>query len=134
MWQKIFAVISIPLIISCVSLGPSGPNPEQGAKVEEYLIDFSKNIEGRRILDERLPPDLDSEKFFAFLARDYSPKKYIDQVREYPVRVYPDGDSYILVLCDREGRWILFKDLGRTTDKVDHPFGREERRIPCEEP
>ncbi|PKN62618.1 MAG: hypothetical protein CVU57_23505 [Deltaproteobacteria bacterium HGW-Deltaproteobacteria-15] len=132
MWHRIFAVISIAFIISCASLAPSS-RAQQAAEVEEYLIDFSKNIEGRRILDERLPPDLDVEKFFAFLALDYSSKSYIERVREYPVKVYSDGESYILVLCDQDGKWILFKDLGRTTDKVDYPFGREGKMVPCQE-
>lgn len=132
MWFRFVIVLSLAFTISCSSLEPSLRPSDQGAEVEEYLIDFSKKIEGRRILGEQLPPDLDAEKFFAILAQDYQDGKFIDRVREYPVRVLPDGESYILILCDRDRKWILFKDLGRTIDKVDYPYGRQGIRIPCE--
>jgi hypothetical protein len=132
MWLRLIVVILLALTTSCASLDPSRRTLEQADEVEEYLIDFSKNIEGRKLLDQNLPPDLDADKFFAFLAADYPNKRLIGKVREYPVKVYPDGDSYILVLCDRDGKWIIFKDLGRTIDKVDFPYGREGKRVPCD--
>lgn len=132
MWLRLIVVVSLTFTISCASLDPSLRTIEQAAEVEEYLIDFSKNIAGRKLLDQNLPPDLDADKFFTFLSADYPNKRLIGKFREYPVKVYPDGDSYILVLCDRAGKWILFKDLGRTFDKVDFPYGREGKRVHCE--
>ena len=44
-----------------------GFDRQEVAELEEYLIDFSKKIEGHRVSTGPLPSDLDAEKFFSIL-------------------------------------------------------------------
>jgi len=103
------------------------------AELEEYLIDFSKKIEGHRLLTGPLPSDLNAEKFFSILEQYYPDKEIFRKVNKYPVRVYPEGNSYVLILCDQESKLILYKDLGRTITFIDYPYWREGKKIPCNE-
>lgn len=99
--------------------------------LEEYLIDFSKKIEGYKLKGGSLPTDLDGDSFFAVLEELGPGKEMIEAVREYPVRVYFEGGDYVLVLCDRDSRYALMKDLGQTTDKVDFRYLAEGIQAPC---
>lgn len=113
--------------------------PSQGwdhkevAELEEYLIDFSKKIEGHRLLTGSLPSDLNAEKFFSILERYYPDKEIIERVKRYPVKVSPETHSYVLILCDQSSKFILYKDLGRTITFVDYPYWREGKKILCQE-
>jgi hypothetical protein len=101
------------------------------AELEEYLIDFSKKIEGHRLSTGPLPSDLNADKLFSILEQYYPDKEIIQKVKKYPVRVYSENNSYVLILCDQESKFILYKDLGRTITFVDHPYWREREKIPC---
>ncbi len=79
----------------------------------------------------RLPVDLDSEKFFTILSDYYPGKDMIRDVRGYPVKVKAEGDDYELTLCDKESKFILLKDLGKTTDKVDFRYWAEGKKVDC---
>lgn len=102
------------------------------AGLEEYLIDFSKKIEGHKLLNGPLPADLNAEKFFAILDPYYPDKSIIAKVREYPVKVSPHGESYVLTLCDKKSRFMLYKDLGETITLVDFPYWREKKKEKCQ--
>jgi len=108
-------------------------DPKEVSELEEYLIDFSKKIEGHRLLTGPLPSDLSAEKFFSILENYYPDKKIIKIVRKYPVRVSREGESYVLILCDKGSRMTLYKDLGGTITHVDFPYWREGKKVPCQE-
>jgi len=108
-------------------------DPKEVSELEEYLIDFSKKIEGYRLQAGSLPPDLDTKKFFSILEQYYPDKKIIKIVKKYPVRVSLEGESYVLILCDKGSRMALYKDLGGTITRVDFPYYREGQRPPCHE-
>lgn len=108
-------------------------DPKEVSELEEYLIDFSKKIEGYRLQTGSLPPDLDAKKFFSILEQYYPDKNIIKIVKKYPVQVSLEGESYILILCDKGSRMALYKDLGSTITHVDFPYYREGQRPPCHE-
>ena len=108
-------------------------DPKEVSELEEYLIDFSKKIEGYRLQAGSLPPDLDAKKFFSILEQYYPDKKIIKIVKKYPVRVSLEGESYVLILCDKGSRMALYKDIGSTITHVDFPYYREGQRPPCHE-
>ena len=83
------------------------------------------------ILNGPLPPDLDAAKFFAILAPYYQNKEPIQKVKSYPVRVILQEESYVLILCDKEAKFIVYKDLGKTIDFVDYRYWHEHKQIPC---
>jgi len=112
---------------------PQEIDPEEVSELEEYLIDFSKKIEGHRLQTGSLPPDLDAEKFFSILESYYPDKKIIKVVRKYQVRVFREGESYVLILCDKASKMALYKDLGSTIIFVDFPYYREGKKVPCQE-
>jgi hypothetical protein len=56
------AIIFSLLGLECNQSSP-GIDPEEVSELEEYLIDFSKKIEGHRLQTGSLPPDLDANKF-----------------------------------------------------------------------
>ena len=108
-------------------------DPKEVSELEEYLIDFSKKIEGYRLQTGSLPPDLDAKKFFSILEQYYPNKNIIKIGKKYPVRVSLEGESYVLILCDKGSRMALYKDLGSTITRVDFPYYREGQRPPCHE-
>ena len=108
-------------------------DPKEVSELEEYLIDFSKKIEGYRLQTGSLPPDLDAKSFFSILEQYYPNKNIIKIVKKYPVRVSLEGESYVLILCDKGSRMALYKDLGSTITRVDFPYYREGQRPPCHE-
>ena len=129
-----FWLFVIFLLAACPWFQPSqGFDRQEVAELEEYLIDFSKKIEGHRLITGALPSDLNAEKFFSILEQYYPDKEIIRKVKKYPVRVYPEGNSYVLILCDQESKFILYKDLGRTITFIDYPYWREEKKVPCNE-
>ncbi len=132
---RIFLLWSV-IIFSAVGLQCGRPSqeidPKEVSELEGYLIDFSKKIEGYRLQTGSLPPDLDAKKFFSILENYYPDKKVIKIVKKYPVRVSREGDSYVLILCDKGARMSLYKDLGSTTTFVDFPYYREGQKIYCQ--
>lgn len=108
-------------------------DPKEVSELEEYLIDFSKKIEGHRLQTGSLPPDLDAKKFFSILESYYPDKKILSTVKKYPVRVSREGESYVLILCDKGSRGALYKDLGATITHVDFPYYREGQKVACHE-
>jgi hypothetical protein len=108
-------------------------DPKEVSELEEYLIDFSKKIEGHKLQTGSLPLDLDAEKFFSILEKYYPDKEIIKKVKKYPVRVSRQGESYVLILCDKASKMALYKDLGSTITFVDFPYYREGQRPPCHE-
>jgi hypothetical protein len=107
-------------------------DPKEVSELGGYLIDFSKKIEGYWRQTGSLPPDLDAKKFFSILEDHYPDKKIIKIVKKYPAWVSREGDSYVLILCDRKARMSLYKDLGSTTNFVDFPYYREGQKIYCQ--
>jgi hypothetical protein len=105
-----------------------GVNPEEADILEDYLIDFSKALKGKP-----LPRDLDAEKFFDVLQKHYTNQEAINEVRQYHVEVDNDADSYDILICDRQHKWRLYKDLGKTTDHVEYPYWPERKEIECQE-
>ena len=88
-------------------------------------------MEGHRLIKGALPPNLDATEFFAILGSYYQNKDIIEKVRVYPVTVICDEESYILILCDRDSKFILYKDLGRTINFVDYPYWRQGKQVTC---
>ncbi len=133
---RIFLLWSV-IIFSVVSLRCSQSSqeidPKEISELEEYLIDFSKKIEGHRLQSGSLPPDLDAKRFFSILENYYPDKKIINIVKKYPVRVSREGESYVLILCDKGSKMALYKDLGSTITQVDFPYYREGKKVPCQE-
>ena len=105
-----------------------GVKPEEADVLEDYLIDFSKALKGKS-----LPTDLDAEKFFDVLEKYYTNKEAINEVKQYYVEVTNDADSYDIVICDRQHKWRLYRDLGKTTDHVEYPYWPERKEIECQE-
>ena len=95
-------------------------------ELEQYLIEFSKALEGKKS-----PPDIDAEKFFATLQKYYFNPEVIEKVKQFPMTVENDGNSYILTCCDREGKYKLYRDLGKTTDYTDDAYWPDRRAVPC---
>ncbi len=126
-----FVILSL---VSC-SWSPSSQeiDPKEVSELEEYLIDFSKKIEGHRLQTGSLPSDLDAKKFFSILENYYPDKKIIKIIRKYPVQVSREGESYVLILCDKGSRMALYKDIGSTITHVDFPYYREGKKVPCHE-
>jgi len=108
-------------------------DPKEVSELEEYLIDFSKKIEGHRLQTGSLPPDLDVKRFFSILEKYYPDNKILKIVKKYPVQVSREGESYILILCDKGSKVALYKDLGSTITHVDFPYYREGQKVPCHE-
>lgn len=130
----IFWSLIIFILAACAWFQYShGFDPQETAELEEYLIDFSKKIEGHRLSTGPLPPDLNADKFFSILEQYYPDEEIMRKVKKYPVRVYLEPDSYVLILCDQESKFILYKDLGRTITFVDYPYWREGKKVPCGE-
>jgi hypothetical protein len=133
---KILLLCSVIIFsISCCPgfLSSGGFDHKEVAELEEYLIDFSKKIEGHRLLTGPLPSDLNAEKFFSILEKYYPDREMIQKVKKYPVRVSLENHSYVLILCDKESKLILYKDLGKTITLVDYPYWREGKRVSCRE-
>ena len=107
-------------------------DPKEVSELEEYLIDFSKKIESYRLQTGSLPPDLSADKFFSILGNYYPDKKIIKIVKKYPVKVSREGESYVLILCDKGSKMALYKDLGSTITHVDYPYYREGQKVPCQ--
>jgi hypothetical protein len=133
----IIFLVDLFIILSLVffSCRPSSQeiDPKEVSELEEYLIDFSKKIESHRLQTGSLPPDLDVKKFFSILEKYCPDKKIIKVVKKYPVRVSREGESYILILCDKGSKMALYKDFGSTITHVDFPHYREGQRVPCQE-
>gem|GEM_PF-1024744 len=104
----------------------------QVANLDDCLVDFSQKIKGHQLQQGALPPDLNTEKFFSILETYYQDKECLENVRAYPVRVTIESDSYVLILCDKESKFIHYKDLGKTTDFVDFPYDRQQKLVPCD--
>ncbi len=103
-------------------------SPEQEYnELESYLIDISKRLDGYRF-----PPDLDAQKFFSILEQNYPNKKAIDKLQSYPVRASNEKESYVVEFCDKDHKYTINKDYGRTTDKVDYPYWRQDERVLCD--
>jgi len=105
-----------------------GVHPEEADLLEDYLIDFSKALKGKP-----LPRDLDAEKFFAVLEKHYTNQEAINEVKQYHVEVTNDADSYDIVICDKQHKWRLYRDLGKTIDYVEYPYWPERKEIECQE-
>ena len=106
-----------------------GVNPEAADILEDYLIDFSKALKGKS-----LPRDLDAEKFFDVLEKHYTNQEAINEVKQYHVEVdNDDSESYDILICDRQHKWRLYRDLGKTTDHVEYPYWPERKEIECQE-
>ena len=120
---------------ACSPLFLTSPSTDlrDAAELEEYLIDFSKKMEGHRLLTGSLPSDLNTEIFFSILEKYYPDKEIILKVKKYPVKVFIEGDSYKLALCDQQSRLMLYRDLGETITFVDYPYWREGKEVPCQE-
>lgn len=127
------ALLTVFFALSCSTIPPSQVQDKEIAEIEDYLVDFSKKVEGYRLINGSLPSDLDSDKFFAILDDYYKAnRKPIQKVREFPVFVHPEGENYVLVVCSKDSVFSSYRDLGRTTDRVDFPYWREGKRVPCE--
>jgi len=61
------SIIFFSLVFCSRPQSSQGLDPKEVAELEEYLIDFSKKIEGHRLLTGTLPSDLNAEKFFSIL-------------------------------------------------------------------
>jgi hypothetical protein len=124
----IFSLLGLPCRHSSQEI-----DPKEVSELEEYLIDFSKKIEGHRLQTGSLPPDLEVKRFFSILEKYYPDNKILKIVKKYPVRVSREGESYILILCDKGSKMALYKDLGSTITHVDFPYYREGQKVPCHE-
>lgn len=127
----LFALFILVSGYSCASHQQALALYPEIANLEEYLIDFSKKIEGHRLMEGSLPPNLDATEFFTILGPYYRKKEIVEKVRAYPVTVMRDEESYVLVLCDKDSKFIIYKDLGRTIDFVDYPYFREGKTVSC---
>jgi hypothetical protein len=123
-------VIPVFFILSC-STSLSLADKSQIAELDDCLVDFSQKIKGHTLLQSPLPQDLDAEKLFSILDTYYQDKGCLKKVKVYPVRVYIEDDSYTLILCDKDSKFTLYKDLGKTTDFVDFPYYRQQKEVPC---
>ena len=133
---RIFLLWSMIIIsLACCPFFQStqGLDHKEIAELEEYLIDFSKKMEGHRLLTGSLPSDLNAEKFFSILEQYFPDKEIIEKVRRYPIRVSPENHSYVLILCDQNSKFVLYKDLGQTITFIDYPYWRQGENVPCQE-
>ncbi len=118
-------------LFACSSL-PTSSSVSDFADQEEYIIDFSKKIEGYQLANGPLPKNLNADVFFALLQPFYKDTGIMEKVRKYPVAVFNEGESYVLILCDKDARFTVLKDLGATTDRIDFPYYREQKQVPCD--
>lgn len=125
-----YSVVILSLT-SCSLFHPPVVTDTEVAYLEDYLVDFSQKIQGYTLLNGLLPPDLDAPKFFVILEPYYPNKEPIEKIKLYPVRVLPQDESYMLILCDKESRFIVYKDLGKTIDFVDYRYWHENKQVPC---
>jgi hypothetical protein len=102
---------------------PIGKETGEADELEKYLIEFSISLKGKD-----LPANLDAQKFFSLLETVYPHQDIIEKVKQYPVKVRREGKSYVLTLCDKQSEWMLYKDLGETTERVDNIYDPEEQR------
>jgi hypothetical protein len=107
----------------------SGHSTKELDDLEEYLIDFSKALKGKEI-----PPELDREKFFNVLEKNYPHQDIIDIVKKYEVKAVNKDESYDVTICDRKREWCLYRDFGETTDYVDYPYWPEGTHVQCTNP
>ena len=126
----LWAIVVLSLA-SCYYFHAPVPSDPQVAYLEDYLVDFSQKVQGHILLNGPLPPDLDTPKFFAILDPYYQNKEPMEKVKSYPVRVFTQEESYVLILCDKESRFIVYKDLGKTIDFVDYRYWHEQKQVPC---
>lgn len=128
-----FLVVTITIIsiTSCSLFHPLVVTDTEVAYLEDYLVDFSQKIQGYTLLNGPLPSDLDASKFFVILDPYYPNKDPIEKVKSYPVTVIPQDESYVIILCDKESRFIVYKDLGKTIDFVDYRYWHESKQVPC---
>jgi hypothetical protein len=135
MRNKINLVLACTSLIialsSCCFIQPPVVTDSEVVYLEDYLVDFSQKIQGHILLTGPLPPDLDASRFFAILDPYYPNKEPIEKVKSYPVRVLPQDENYVLILCDKESRFIAYKDLGKTIDFVDYRYWHEQKQVPC---
>jgi hypothetical protein len=118
-------------LTSCCFFHPPVVTDTEVAYLEDYLVDFSQKVQGYTLLNGPLPPDLDVPKFFSMLDQYYQNKEPIEKVKSYPVRVMAQDESYVLILCDKESKFIVYKDLGKTIDFVDYRYWQEQKQVPC---
>ncbi len=126
--KSLLSLISLTvifLVVSCYS------GQSQMANLDDCLVDFSQKIKGHQLRQGALPPDLNTEKFFSILETYYQDRECLENVIAYPVRVTIEDDSYVLILCDKESKFVHYKDLGKTTDFVDFPYYRQQKLVPC---
>ena len=107
---------------------PIGNERSEVDELEKYLIEFSIHLKGKD-----LPANLDAQKFFSLLEAVYPHQDIIEKVKQYPVKVRRKGESYVLILCDKQSEWRLYEDLGETTYIVDNIYDPEERTVRCRE-
>lgn len=124
-------LVLVFFLVACGSPNVPTAADSEVSVLEEYLIDFSKKIEGYKMKGGSLPADLDGDSFIALMDELCPGKQMIQAVRDYPLRVHSEGGDYVLVLCDRDSRYALMKDLGQTTDKVDFRYQAEGILAPC---
>jgi hypothetical protein len=58
----LWSAIIFSLLGPGCSQSSQGIDPREVSEIEEYLVDFSKKIEGHRLQTGSLPPDLDANK------------------------------------------------------------------------
>jgi hypothetical protein len=109
-------------------LAPVRKERSEVDELEKYLIEFSIHFKGKP-----LPVDLDAQQFFSLLEGGYPYRDHIEKVKRYPVKVRRKGESYVLTLCDKQSEWMLYRDLGETTYRVDNIYDPEERTARCRE-
>ncbi len=108
---------------------PIGKVKNEVDELERYLVEFSIHLKGKD-----LPADLDTQTFFSLLEGVYPHQDIIEKVKQYPVKVRRKGKSYVLILCDKEFVWVLYEDLGETTNRVDNIYWPEGLTVPCPKP
>jgi hypothetical protein len=123
-------VIPAVLMASCTTSSYLA-DKSQIADLDDCLVDFSQKMKGHMLLQGPLPQDLDARKFFSILEPYYQDRECLKKVAAYPVRVSIQDAGYILILCDNDSRFTLYKDLGKTTDFVDFPYYRQQNTVPC---
>ena len=138
MIARLKLLIAGSMVMTLLACGPlflTSPSTDlkEAAELEEYLIDLSKKMEGHRLLTGSLPSRLNAEIFFSIVEKYYPDKEIILKVRKYPVKVFIEGNSYALTLCDQQSRLMLYRDLGETITFVDYPYWREGKEVPCQE-
>jgi hypothetical protein len=130
-YSMLVLAMTVVVMVGCCSSSKLTTPSAPVANLEEYLIDFSKKAEGYRIKYGSLPPDLNADKFFEMIRPYYRDDAMQQKVRAYPVIVSREDESYVLILCDKDAQYILYKDLGKTIDRVDFPYWREQQQVAC---